>query len=234
MICKIADLLVEVPEADGLAVRCAPYRWEAEKNAQPQIVIQTSQYHPEVYPGVSGEMVAYIESGRLFHRMLPQFYGMMLHASAVAVEGGAYLFSAACGVGKSTHTILWKQMLGDRAVIFNDDKPSMRLLDETWYAYGTPWCGKDGINVNMRVPLAGICFLKQSDENRITRLSKKEAVFHLLEQTMHGLREKSVDRILTLLPQMIDRVPMFVLENRPELAAAELSYETMRGEWEKR
>lgn len=233
MICKIADLLVDVPEDDGLAVRCAPYRWEAAQSVRPQITIQTSQYHPEMYPGLSGEMVAYIESGRLFHRMLPQYQGMMLHASAVAVEGGAYLFSAACGIGKSTHTKLWKQMLGDRAVILNDDKPTLRLQDHTWYAYGTPWCGKDGINENMRAELAGICFLKQAAENRIRRLSPQEALFHLLEQTMHGLHRTAVDRILSFLPDMIERVPMFLLENKPEIAAAELSYKTMRGEWEK-
>lgn len=44
--------------------------------------------------------------------------------------------------------------------VFNDDKPALRRLDGRWYAYGTPWCGKDGINLNQKWPLGGICFLE--------------------------------------------------------------------------
>lgn len=47
----------------------------------------------------------------------------LLHGSTVAVDGKAYLFTAACGTGKSTHTRLWKEAFGDRAVMINDDKP---------------------------------------------------------------------------------------------------------------
>ena len=43
----------------------------------------------------------------------------------------------------------------------------MLIIDGKAYAYGTPWCGKDGINQNKKVPLQGICFLIQSKENNI-------------------------------------------------------------------
>ncbi|MFR5584255.1 MAG: hypothetical protein ACLTLQ_10945 [[Clostridium] scindens] len=53
--------------------------------------------------------------------------GMMLHASAVEVDGKAYLFSADSGTGKSTHTKQWQNYFGkERALIINDDKPAIR------------------------------------------------------------------------------------------------------------
>ena len=97
------------------------------------------------------------------------YNGLMLHASAAALGGRAYLFSGPCGRGKSTHTRLWQQTFGEAVQVFNDDKPALRRLDGRWYAYGTPWCGKDGINLNQKWPLGGICFLEKSQENRIRR-----------------------------------------------------------------
>ena len=66
----------------------------------------------------------------------------LFHGSAVAVDGAAYLFTARSGTGKSTHTRLWREMLGDRAVMVNDDKPLIRLTEDGAVVYGTPWNGK--------------------------------------------------------------------------------------------
>ena len=154
---------------------------------------------------------------------------MMLHASAIEVDGKAYLFSGPSGVGKSTHTGLWKQMLGEGARIFNDDKPALRYMDGVWYAYGTPWCGKDGININLKVPVAGICFLKRGEENSIRRLTKQEASFSVVAQTVRRFRnEELLDRMLALVEQLTGDIPIYELTNRPELEAARLSFETMR------
>ena len=227
MYCKIADLIVEIPEAGGLPPRCKEYQTNDAFRAD--ITIRTERYHLEKYgPDIKEETIAYMESGRQFASQLLQHHGFYLHASAVEVDGKAYLFSAPSGTGKSTHTRLWQQMFGDRACIFNDDKPALRLLDGIWYAYGTPWCGKDGINVNRKVPVAGICFLKQAPHNQIRPLDAKEAVPKLLNQTIRGFRNK--DRLillLTHLDKLVKTVPIFELENRPELDAAQLSYETM-------
>ena len=42
---------------------------------------------------------------------------LMTHGSTVAVDGKAYLFTAKCGTGKSTHTRLWRQVFGQRAAL---------------------------------------------------------------------------------------------------------------------
>ena len=107
----------------------------------------------------------YVQSGSIFYSHLVKFGGMMLHASAVALDGEAYLFSGPSGMGKSTHTRLWKQCFPE-AEIFNDDKPALRELGGIWYAYGTPWCGKDGINKNMKVPLKPSAFCAEAKTTR--------------------------------------------------------------------
>ena len=139
------------------------------------------------------------------------------------------MFSADSGVGKSTHTKIWQQVFGADAKVFNDDKTPLRRLDGTWYAYGAPWCGKDNININMKVPVAGICFLKQASENRIRRLTQTEAITRIVSQTIRKFKTvERMDLMLSHVGKLVQQIPVFELENRPEPEAALLSYETMR------
>ena len=228
MFYSIAELIIDVPDENGLADRCQEYLWQGEGKAD--IVIDPEKYDPSQYPpGISEDQLAYMESARQFCSKLLNFSGFYLHSSAVEMEGRAYLFSGPCGTGKSTHTRLWQQLYGAAAQVFNDDKPALRFVDGRWYAYGTPWCGKDGINQNKKVSLAGICFLKQAEHNSIRRLSHKEAVEKILSQTFHLFKSvKRLDMMLALIDQIVREIPIYELENRPETDAAKLSYETMR------
>ena len=227
MLCRIADLYVEVPAVGDLPSRCAAYITEDDHPAD--IVIRESDFEPARWEGCSYNMVCYMESARLFYWNLLHLGGMMLHSAGVEYEGRAYLFSGPSTVGKSTHTRLWRQLLGEGVQFFNDDKPAIRCIDGVWYAYGTPWCGKDGINQNKRVRLAGICYLKQGYENNICRLSQKDAMIHTISQSTKKLpaADKMVS-LLTIVDKLVRDVPVYELENKPELEAAKLSYETMR------
>ena len=227
MLYKIADLITEVPEAGDLIPRCMDYRYDGDLPAE--IIIRQEDFRPHAWEGLTGDDYVYCESGSHFHFQLLQYGGMMLHASAVVIEDQAYLFSAPCGTGKSTHTQLWQQLFGENAQVINDDKPALRCIDGVWYAYGTPWCGKDGINLNRHAKLAGICFLKQAPHNRIRRLSNQEAVQNIIWQTMRRFRlTENLDRMLSCVDSLVRSVPVYELENLPELYAARLSYETMR------
>lgn len=225
MLCKIAELITEVP-AGGMAPRCAGYL--AKEASEPEIIIRQEYYRAECWPNLTPEQMEYMESGMQFYWHLLRYNGLMLHASAAALGGRAYLFSGPCGRGKSTHTRLWQQTFGEAVQVFNDDKPALRRLDGRWYAYGTPWCGKDGINLNQKWPLGGICFLEKSQENRIRRLSAAEALPLILAQTTYRLQPHSMELLLASLDSLLREIPVFLLENRPEEAAARLSFETMR------
>ena len=172
-----------------------------------------------------------MESGAQFHRQLLHYGGFYLHSSAVVYKGKAYLFSGNSGEGKSTHTRLWLDTFGGDTRVINDDKPALRCLDGVWYAYGTPWCGKDGINLNEKAPLAGICFLKQAPHNRNRQLTPAEAMQKILGQTIHRLDDvRDLDALLGHVNALVGQIPVFELENLPEPAAAMLSCETMSRE----
>lgn len=223
--CNIAELITEIPAARGLAPRCKDYM--CEKTDNPDIIISQDLFRYEKYPDLTEEMINYIEAGNLFHHYLMQYDGFYLHSSAVELDGRAYLFSGPCGTGKSTHTRMWKKTF-EGARIFNDDKPSLRVLDGKWYAYGTPFCGKDNININTKVPLAGICFLKQADHNSIRRLSTTEAVQKIFTQTYYKFRKpERLGKMVYLVENIVKSIPIFELENLPDEAAAQLSYNTM-------
>lgn len=228
MYCKVANLTVEVPTADGLDLRCKDYVCANEEGAD--IIIRTELYRKEKYDArLSVETVAYMESAYQFYKELVNYNGFYLHSSAVVRDGKAYLFSGPCRAGKSTHTRLWQMTFGEEnARVINDDKPALRRIDGKWFAYGTPWCGKDGININEKAPLAGVCFLKKAPENKIRRLGKLEAMQKILGQTIYKFENAGqLDKLLASLELFLNEIPVYELENVPESSAAQLSFETM-------
>lgn len=160
---------------------------------------------------------------------------MMLHSSAVVIDEKAYLFSAPCGTGKSTHVSIWRNVFGDNNVrVLNDDKPALRLQNGVWYAYGTPWSGKTGQNLNIKAKLAGIAVLERSENNEIERLSKVKAVPFLLSQTASMNDTTAYLKQLELLDKLIADIPIWKLRCNMEPEAAIVAYEAMSGEkWRK-
>lgn len=227
MLCKIADLIAEIPEVGGLAPHLCDYL--CQNSETPHIVLDATRYDASFYPpSLSFEDMVYLESGRFFFTQLLRYNGFYLHASAVAYQGKGYLFSAYSGTGKSTHTRLWQTVFGEEAVVFNDDKTPLRCLDGIWYAYGAPWCGKDHINVNRKVPLGGICFLKRASENRIRRLSATEAALKILPQTFNRFpRMEMLDQVLSYVNRLVREIPVFELACLPDEGAAQLSCATL-------
>ena len=81
----------------------------------------------------------------------PDWDTVLFHGSVIAVDGQGFLFTAKSGTGKSTHTRLWREYFGDKAVMVNDDKPLLKITDSGVTAYGTPYNGKHS------TVLAAIC-----------------------------------------------------------------------------
>ena len=206
--------------------RCREYL--TTKNVSADITICADQYQLDKWLNASENSAIYMESGAQFYRELLYFDGMVLHSSAIEWEGKAYLFSGPSGMGKSTHTRLWQSIYPD-ARVFNDDKPALRRLDDRWFAYGTPWCGKDGININMKVPIAGICFLRRGKDNAIRRLSPLEASVQVISQTTRRFKsEERLDLLLSHVDKLVREIPVYELYCTPTADAARLSSETMR------
>jgi len=224
MIYRIADLYIEVPPVGDMPERMRAYE---APGAVADITITEGELRPNVWgKNLSMDYRLYLETGWAVHRHLPDFDGFMLHASAVVVDGYAYLFSGPCGMGKSTHTGLYLQQFGDRAVIINDDKPILRRVDGVWRAYGTPWSGSEGINQNLSAPIAGVCFLQRGDTS-LTRLAPKDTVRHFVGQLQRDLRAPEMLKQLQVLDGFVREVPVFELYNHAQPEDALLTYTEM-------
>ena len=155
---------------------------------------------------------------------------LMLHGSTVAVDGWAYLFTAPCGTGKSTHTRLWREVFGDRAIMVNDDKPFLQITEREVLAYGSPWSGKHGLATNICVPLKGICSLHRGKENRI-RPGNRSELIDLLRKQVHIPEDPVLaERTLELLDSVMQMVSLWEMECNKEPEAALTAYSAMSSE----
>ncbi len=134
---------------------------------------------------------------------------LLVHGSTVAVDGVAYLFAARSGTGKSTHTKLWREAFGSRAVMVNDDKPFLQLRSDGVYACGSPWSGKHGLDSNLTLPLGGICILERGSENIIRPISPKDALPMLLHESYKPLSEEKATRFHELVAALSRAVPLW-------------------------
>lgn len=168
-------------------------------------------------------------ANRLVAQELLRYDTLLMHGSAVAVNGQAYIFTAKSGTGKSTHVSFWKELWADKAVIINDDKPFLGITGEQVLVYGSPWCGKEGRQTNCCVPLAAICILQRGEKNRMQELSFAEALPVLLSQIYRPQDEELLARTIKLLEQLSGKTRFTRLECLPEPEAARFAYRFLSG-----
>ena len=152
---------------------------------------------------------------------------ILVHGSVVAVDGAAYLFTAKSGTGKSTHTALWCDVFGSRAVMVNDDKPFLRITEDGVLVYGSPWCGKHDRGSNVCVPLKAICILERGAENRIRPIAAKEALFMLLQQSNRPMSPSRMPGYLDLIDKLTKQVSFYRMVCNMDPEAARMSYHAM-------
>ena len=152
---------------------------------------------------------------------------ILFHGSVIAVDGIGYLFTAKSGTGKSTHTRLWREMLGERAVMINDDKPLISLSENGIMVYGTPWDGKHRLSTNIGVPLKAVCILERAEENRIVPITKKDAYNMLMQQVYKPSDPQKLIKTLQLIDRLAENVKLYRLGCNISPQAAEIAYRTM-------
>lgn len=184
------------PEEADLVVSASPAEMEAELKAAPMV------------PPASVESVCIY---REICRRIPLMGGMLLHAAVISDGAHGYAFTANSGTGKTTHIRLWQKAFGERVRVINGDKPILRRREGKWYAYGTPWCGKEGWNVNAAVPLSAICFLRRGETNQIAPYDAARAVTEILPQLLLPDDPAALAATLDLLDSLLTEVPLYEL-----------------------
>ncbi|MBQ3920227.1 MAG: hypothetical protein II695_11160 [Oscillospiraceae bacterium] len=165
---------------------------------------------------------------RKIAEIMPYYDIFLFHGSAIAVDNECYIFAAPSGTGKSTHARLWREVLGDRAVMVNDDKPLIRIDNGCCYAYGTPYDGKHRLSNDICVPIRAVCIIQRDTHNHICETGFSEAFPFLMAQSYRPRDAAALGRTISLIERMKESVRFYRLGANMEHSAAELSYETMR------
>ena len=175
---------------------------------------------------------AYLETLAVYRKIaekMPDYDTVLFHGSAVCVDGEGYLFTAKSGTGKSTHARLWREFLGSRAVMINDDKPLIRVGEGKAVAYGTPWDGKHRLSSNIAVPLKAVCILERAAENRIREVTRSEALPMLVQQTYRPMDAAAMGKTLNLIDRLAGSVKLYRLGCNMSIEAAKVAYNAMKG-----
>ena len=150
---------------------------------------------------------------------------LLVHGSAVSVDGKCYLFTGPSGIGKSTHAALWEKMLDDKVTIINDDKPLIKISSEGCEVFGSPWSGEQNINTNTSAPLKAICFIEQSETNEIYQIEKSDAVELLVPQIYKSEDKENVNKTLELTDLLLRKTDFYLLKCNTDISAARISYD---------
>lgn len=147
---------------------------------------------------------------------------LMLHGSALAIDGKGIVFSAKSGTGKSTHTKLWREAFGSRVQMINDDKPMIRVDEKK--IYGTPWNGKHRLSNNVSVPVNAVIKLERSAKNHVLPLTVKDSLELLMKQTYVSDKQSKNALIMNLYIKLVATVPFYRLGCNMNPEAAQVAY----------
>lgn len=158
------------------------------------------------------------------HRIVEQG-GFILHASCVEHEGGAILFTAPSGTGKSTQARLWQELRG--AEIINGDRIAV-LCDNGIHAAGIPYSGSSGISKNVILPLRAIVYLAQAPQTTIRNMRGREAFCRVWEGiSVNAWDPAEVDRCAQTVSRVVSGVPIYYLACTPDESAVGILEETL-------
>ncbi len=230
---KIADIFVEMePKYKRLKKYAEKYLYTGDEVPEDVMKVEISEevmkMKNEEHSYLSPANCEYIFFGACFASRILKYNGFVLHSSAIAYDGNAYLFSADSGTGKSTHTGFWQEVFGKENVVYiNDDKPAIREVDGVFYASGTPFSGKSDLSENITVPLKAVCFIHRSEQNEIKKLSPSEAMNLLFGQTLRPSRPQSITLLLEILDRFFNKVPVYSLGVTYSPDSAQFAYEAL-------
>lgn len=230
---KIADLTIAINNKYEYVRRlCERYMVPAVDDPDMEVTVSDEEIRSEIEISEFPASPAYAEGVCTYRKIckpLPELFGAyLMHCAVIEYEGEGYAFAAASGTGKSTHISLWQKKFGEDVHIVNGDKPIMRFVGDRLYAYGTPWCGKEGYNENTSVPIKAICFIERAKENSIRKISPSDALTRIFHQILTPETVESLDSFLPLLDRTLTEIPCYVLGCNISEEAAEVAYNGMK------
>ena len=233
---EVAKLLIQVNNRyDKISQKCKDYLCEPYR--EPDLVIEADEqliaYGLKLFwerghiEATKGDAEASLAPHNIYGQ-LPLFGALWLHAVLLEMDGEGYMVTAPSGYGKTTQARLWLKAFPDRARIINGDNPIVRKDGDGFVAYGTPFCGKEGYQVNTSVPLKGLCYLKHGETNAIQRMDSSLAFAQLLREYQHRFTPENQEKYMEMLQQFVETVPIYVLTCNLDGQAPIVAYEGLK------
>ena len=158
-----------------------------------------------------------------------------IHSASILYRDQVWLFSGHSGMGKSTHTNLWKEQFGTK-IINGDlnligwsngeqtnigqsvDKPGSKGHP---IVYGMPWCGTSGIASIKSYPLGGIVLLGRSDNDHFESLTNDQKIVRVMQRMISPVwTEDMLEANLECAAKQAKEVPIYYLLCTKEPSAA--------------
>lgn len=158
-----------------------------------------------------------------------------IHSASILYQDQVWLFSGHSGMGKSTHTNLWKEQFGTK--IINGDLnligwsngeqtnigQSVDKLGSKGHpiVYGMPWCGTSGIASTKSYPLGGIVLLGRSDNDHFESLMNDQKIVRVMQRMISPVwTEDMLETNLKCAAKLAKEVPIYCLLCTKEPSAA--------------
>jgi len=230
---RLADIPVQMdPRFPELESLCRGY----ETKEPPVISLSVSPDEIENERRMQDECFSdgYLETVCMYRKLALEVLAhqvFVLHASVVEVDGKGYAFLAPSGTGKTTQTGLWLQYFGERARVINGDKPLIRMVRKEssleFIAYGTPWCGKEGMGCNASVPLRALFFVERAVNPSCILSLQEYSVDMIFRQLLLPESAEQMEHLLHMVDGLVETVPGYILRCNMNMESVKTAYKVV-------
>ena len=230
---KLADIPVQMNnQFPDLEYLCRDYMIDEA----PELQLSVTREELEKERSMQSEIFSdgYLETVCLYRKLALEALErgvFVFHASVLEVDGEGYAFLARSGTGKTTQTRLWLECFGDRARVVNGDKPLIRMIKKEdrveFIAYGTPWCGKEGMGCNASVPLKAFFLVERAETPSCEPAEEEKSIDGIFRQLLLPEKQEQMDKLLDMIDQLVETVPCYVLKCNMNMESVETAYKAV-------
>ena len=200
----------------------------SEETPDYEITMTEEDLRSESTNSPNGQVYVNEEISALYRKIANLFVEegiIVFHGSSFMGENCGFLITARSGVGKSTHSRLLKELLGDEFIYINDDKPLIKV-DDSVTIYSSPWNGKERRGNNNSAPLKAIMFLGRSEEPNFRKIEDKQEIYVKMLSQIYLPREKAKrEKALKIADKLLRNVNFYEINVNQDIESAKMTYE---------
>lgn len=202
---RISELGIEIKtNSKTLKKNLEPFA--ASFDYKPNLVLSISddillQYMDE-YQDYNADVIECEYLTTEYARSLFDYNGFPIKAAAVEYDNSAVLFSAPFEETKVAD-LLPPDML------FTADAPAVRLINDVFYAYGTPFGLYGDKARDVKLPVKSIVFVDKERFNSLKRLDTKDMVSMFMRAVYHSIRSERTKHTLFMLEKVMRKVKFY-------------------------